>query len=80
MADFSIYQSIGRNLQPMVVAEARSFPGKVTNKEFLEVAQYLSEMVQKDEYHLALGRPDFTIYIIDFKIWEHFFAMNTAID
>ncbi|KAJ8070946.1 hypothetical protein OCU04_001304 [Sclerotinia nivalis] len=80
MANHPIYQSIGRDLQYMVVAEARSFRGKVTNQEFLEVAQYLSDMVQNNEYHRALGTPDFTVYIIDFKIWEHFFAMNTAVN
>ncbi|APA06055.1 hypothetical protein sscle_01g008250 [Sclerotinia sclerotiorum 1980 UF-70] len=80
MANHLIYQSIGCDLQYKVVAEARSFRGKVTNQEFLEVAQYLSEVVKKNAYHVALGRPDFTTYIIDFKIWEHCFAMNTAIN
>ncbi|KAF7868398.1 hypothetical protein EAF04_004930 [Stromatinia cepivora] len=80
MGNYPTYQSIGRDLQYMVVAEARSFCGKVTNQEFLEVAQCLSDMVQNNEYHRALGRPDFNLYTIDFKLWEHYFAMNTAIN
>ncbi|THV46700.1 hypothetical protein BGAL_0366g00070 [Botrytis galanthina] len=78
MENYPFYQSIGRHLQHMIVVESRSYRGQVSNEEFLAVAAYWSEMIQNNDYHRALARPDFDLYNIDFKIWEHFFAMNTA--
>lgn len=56
----------------MIVVESRSYRGQVSNEEFLAVAAYWSEMIQNNDYHRALARPDFDLYNIDFKIWEHF--------
>ncbi|KAF7922356.1 uncharacterized protein EAE97_011098 [Botrytis byssoidea] len=78
MENYPFYQSIGRHLQHMIVVDSRSYRGQVSNEEFLAVAAYWSEMIQNNDYHRALARPDFDLYNIDFKIWEHFFAMNTT--
>ncbi|KAM0158780.1 hypothetical protein ACHAPG_003956 [Botrytis cinerea] len=78
MENYPFYQSIGLHLQYMIVVESRSYRGNVDNEEFLAVAAYWSEMIENNDYHRALARPDFNMYNIDFKIWEHFFAMNTT--
>ncbi|KAB8304023.1 hypothetical protein EYC80_005371 [Monilinia laxa] len=70
------YESIQENLQMRAIEAAEPHKRGITLILSTEKILEITSQVENHHYFKRLGRPDFTKYTIDFKIWQHLFADN----
>ncbi|RAL62873.1 hypothetical protein DID88_004714 [Monilinia fructigena] len=70
------YESIQASLQRRAVEASEPHKRGITLILSTEKILEITSQVRNHRYFERLGRPDFTKYTIDFKIWQHLFADN----